>query len=271
MSESIIKIENLSLTYETDKEKFEALKDINLDIKRGEFVCLIGPSGCGKSTLLGVLEGLLKPTGGKAYIKDEEIRGAGLERAVVFQNYSLFPWMTAKKNVAFAVRESKRGTENISKKDANKIAEAYLEKVGLKGYENKQPGELSGGMQQRVAIARALACNPEILLMDEPFGAIDAKTRETLQQLLLKLWNEDENKKTIVFVTHDLEEAIFLADRIVFMVPKGIHSIINVELERPRDKDKLLLNEKYRSLRSRLVKLFYDEEGETEFVGGAGI
>ncbi len=271
MSETVIKIEDLSLAYETEKTRFEALKNINLEIKKGEFVCLIGPSGCGKSTLLGVLEGLLEPTSGKVYIEDREVHGPGSERAVVFQNYSLFPWMTAKKNVSFALRESKRGIQKISKKDANKIAEEYLEKVGLAGYENKQPGELSGGMQQRVAIARALACNPEILLMDEPFGAIDAKTREVLQQLLLKLWAEDENKKTIVFVTHDLEEAIFLADRIVFMVPKGIHSVIDVNLERPRDKEKLMLSDKYRTLRSRLVKLFNNEEDNSEFIGGAGI
>lgn len=271
MAETVIKIENLCLTYETEKARFEALKNINLDIKQGEFVCLIGPSGCGKSTLLSVLEGILNPTSGRVMIKNQEIHGPGPERAVVFQNYSLFPWMTAKKNVSFALVESKRGVQKIRKKEANKIAEEYLRKVGLAGYENKQPGELSGGMQQRVAIARALACNPEILLMDEPFGAIDAKTREVLQQLLLKLWAEDENKKTIVFVTHDLEEAIFLADRIVFMIPKGIRSVIDVNLERPRNKEKLLLSDKYRTLRSRLVKLFNDEEEKDEFIGGEGI
>ena len=271
MSDNIIKIENLSLAYETEKSRFEALKNINLEVKRGEFICLIGPSGCGKSTLLGVLEGLLEPTSGNVYIKDEKIAGPGPERAVVFQNYSLFPWMTAKKNIAFAMLESKKGTQKITRKQANKTAEEYLEKVGLAGYENKQPGELSGGMQQRVAIARALACNPEILLMDEPFGAIDAKTREVLQQLLLKLWAEDENKKTVVFVTHDLEEAIFLADRIVFMTPKEINSIIDVDLERPRNKDKLLLSDRYRSIRSKLVKLFNNETEQTDVSGGLGI
>ena len=268
---SLIKIENLSLTYETEKTRFKALDNINLEINKGEFVCLIGASGCGKSTLLGVLEGLLSPSEGKVYINNKEVNGPGSDRAVVFQNYSLFPWMSARKNVAFAIVESKRGSQKIKKHDAYATADEFLNKVGLYEYRNKQPGELSGGMQQRVAIARALACNPEILLMDEPFGAIDAKTRDVLQQLLLKLWEEDEEKKTIVFVTHDLEEAIFLADKIVFMEPKGIKEVINVNIERPRNKEKLLSNDRYRSLRSRLVKMFNNEDDNIDLVGGAGI
>ena len=271
MTETVIKIEDLSLSYETERTSFEALKGIELDINKGEFVCLIGPSGCGKSTLLGVLEGLLEPSSGKVLINGKEVHGAGPERAVVFQNYSLFPWMSARRNVSFAVIESKRAVEKISKKEANKRAADYLKKVGLSGYEDKLPGELSGGMQQRVAIARALACNPEILLMDEPFGAIDAKTRDVLQQLLLKLWAEDSEKKTIVFVTHDLDEALLLADKIVFMVPKGIQSVINVDIERPRDKEKLLSDDHYRSIRSKLIKLFNNEHEESSFTGGAGI
>ena len=268
---ALIEIKDLSLTYQSDKSSFDALNDINLQIEKGEFVCLIGPSGCGKSTLLGVLEGLLEPTRGQVFINDKEIHGPGSDRAVVFQNYSLFPWMTARKNVAFAIIESKRGTEKVKKTDAYKIADEYLERVGLIEYKNKLPGELSGGMQQRVAIARALACNPEILLMDEPFGAIDAKTRDVLQQLLLRLWAEDKEKKTIVFVTHDLEEAIFLADKIVFMEPKGIKNIIDVRIERPRLKEKMLSNDRYRSLRSRLVKMFSNEDEEVVLTGGAGI
>lgn len=268
---SLIKIENLFLTYETEKTRFQALNNINLEIEKGEFVCLIGPSGCGKSTLLGVLEGLLEPSEGKVYVDNKEIHGPGAERAVVFQNYSLFPWMTARKNVAFAIIESKRGIRKIKKSDAYKTADAFLEKVGLSEYKNKLPGELSGGMQQRVAIARALACNPEILLMDEPFGAIDAKTRDVLQQLLLKLWAEDVEKKTIVFVTHDLEEAIFLADKIVFMEPMGIKEIINVNIERPRYKEKMLENERYRTLRSQLIKMFNNEDDNVDLIGGAGI
>lgn len=268
----IIKVENLSVTYETEKKSYQALKDVSLEIEKGEFVCLIGPSGCGKSTLLGAMEGLLKPSSGRTLIHDKEVQGAGPERAFVFQNYSLFPWMSAKKNVSFALRESQRSIRKISSSVANKKADEFLSRVGLSGYGDKLPGELSGGMQQRVAIARALACDPEILLMDEPFGAIDAKTRGVLQQLLLKLWAEDEEKKTIVFVTHDLEEAIFLADKIVFMVPGGIQSIIDVDIPRPRNKDKLIGDVKYRDLRTKLVKLFSFEGQEDEmFSEGAGI
>ena len=259
MKETVIEVQELSMSYETGKTSFQALKKINLEIEKGEFVCLIGPSGCGKSTLLSVLEGLNEPTEGKVLIHGKEVHGAGPERAVVFQNYSLFPWMTARNNVVFAIRESQKKIRKISKKDALQTADEFLHKVGLDGFEDKLPGELSGGMQQRVAIARALACKPEILLMDEPFGAIDAKTRETLQQLLLKLWVEDEEKKTIVFVTHDLDEALLLADKIVFMIPKGIKQVIDVTIPRPRNKEALFDNEEYRRLHGELVRLFYRE------------
>lgn len=267
MEDTVIEVKGLSLTYETDQRTFQALSNVNLSIKRGEFICLIGPSGCGKSTLLSVLEGLNKATEGEVRIDGNIVHGAGPERAVVFQNYSLFPWMTAKQNVAFAVRESQKKVKKISKEESFEIASEYLHKVNLDEFVDKFPGELSGGMQQRVAIARALACDPEILLMDEPFGALDAKTRENLQQLLLKLWAEDENKKTVVFVTHDLDEALLLADRIVFMVPKGIHSILEVPIPRPRSRESLFDNSEYRRLHGELVNLFYKEHVYNE-VGG---
>ncbi len=259
MDENIIEIKNLGLTYDTEKETFEALGNINLEIKKGEFVCIIGSSGCGKSTLLSVLEGLNKPTKGEVLIKGKKVTGAGLERAVVFQNYSLFPWMTTRENVTFAIRKTLGKRIKITKQQAVEIADEYLEKVGLSGFEEKRPAELSGGMQQRAAIARALACDPEILLMDEPFGAIDAKNREILQQLLLKLWREDKKKKTVVFVTHDLDEALLLADKIVFMTPKAIHSVIDVDIPRPRNRESMFENESYRKLHSKLVNLFYKE------------
>ena len=181
MSDKVIEIENLSLSYENDNSTFEALKDINLTVERGEFICIVGSSGCGKSTLLSVLAGLQQPDKGKLIINGKEVKGPGVERSVVFQNYSLFPWMTALKNVSFAVYENykKRG-KKISRREANEIARYYLNKVELNRFEHKLPGELSGGMQQRVAIARAMASCPEILLMDEPFGALDAKIRENL-------------------------------------------------------------------------------------------
>lgn len=258
--ESVIEIKNLGLVYESENSTYEALKEINLTIKKGEFICIVGQSGCGKSTLLSVLEGLNKATTGSVKINGKEITGPGSERAVVFQNYSLFPWMTALENVSFAVYEnSKKRGEKISHKDADEIAYDFLRKVELNRYEDKLPGELSGGMQQRVAIARAMACNPEILLMDEPFGALDAKIRENLQSLLLKLWREDKQKKTVVFVTHDLNEAILLADKIVFMMPLRVHSVIDVNIPRPRDRDTVIEGHDYKNLSKKLNHLFYTE------------
>lgn len=264
MGAPIIDIQDVSLTYRSEKKVYEALKHISLEIYPGEFICLIGPSGCGKSTLLSILEGLKESDSGKVLIHGKEIHGPGAERAVVFQSYSLFPWMSAKKNVAFAIRQSHRKEKKISQKEAEEIAEKALEKVGLHGISDKLPSELSGGMQQRVAIARALACDPEILLMDEPFGAIDAKTRATLQQLLLKLWGEEENRKTVVFVTHDIDEALLLADRIVFMVPQKLREIIPVDLPRPRRREELLDNISYRRLHAHINALFEENAVEEE-------
>ena len=261
--EPLIEIENLTLTYESEENSYTALQNINLTINRGEFICIVGSSGCGKSTLLSVLEGLHTATSGSVKINGQEIHGAGVERAVVFQSYSLFPWMTALQNVAFAVYETnkKRGSK-ISKKKASEIALSFLRRVELNGFENKLPGELSGGMQQRVAIARAMACDPEILLMDEPFGALDAKIRENLQNLLLKMWREDEKKKTVVFVTHDLNEAELLADRIVFMIPKHIYAVIEDTLPRPRNYPYIQESKEYKELYQKLVKYFYNETSE---------
>ena len=271
-NETVIEIKNLSLSYESENTTYEALKDINLDIHRGEFICIVGSSGCGKSTLLSVLEGLNSATGGSVKINGKEIHGPGAERAVVFQSYSLFPWMSAKENVAFAVYETykKRG-EKVQKKKAEEIALAFLKKVELNGFEDKLPGELSGGMQQRVAIARAMACDPEILLMDEPFGALDAKIRENLQNLLLKMWREDEKKKTVVFVTHDLNEAELLADRIVFMIPKQIYAVIEDKLPRPRNYPYIQESKEYKELYQKLVKYFYHETSELIDSEGAAL
>ena len=271
-NESVIEIENLSLTYENEEASYTALEDINLSVRRGEFICIVGSSGCGKSTLLSVLEGLQEATGGSVKINGKRIHGAGVERAVVFQNYSLFPWMTAAENVSFAVYETekKRG-KKISKKEAFETALSFLRKVDLTGFENKLPGELSGGMQQRVAIARAMACDPEILLMDEPFGALDAKIRENLQTLLLKMWREDEKKKTVVFVTHDLNEAAILADRIVFMIPKRIYAVIDDDLPRPRNYSSIQESAEYKALYQKLVKYFYSESSHIVESGGENL
>ncbi|HAH62880.1 MAG TPA: ABC transporter ATP-binding protein [Treponema sp.] len=260
MAEPVIEIKDLGLTYGTEENaSYEALKGINLTIDKGEFICIVGSSGCGKSTLLNVIEGLQPATSGTVTINGRKVTGPGVERAVVFQNYSLFPWMSALQNVAFAVYETNKQRKKITKKDSVLIAKDFLKKVELCGFEDALPGALSGGMQQRVAIARAMACNPEILLMDEPFGALDAKIRGNLQELLLKLWLGDETKKTIVFVTHDLNEAELLADRIVLMMPKHIHSILDVNIPRPRVRDDVLDSKEYKELNQKLKKLFYDD------------
>ena len=177
---------------------------------------MIGSSGCGKSTLLSILEGINSPTQGSILIDGKPVQGTGFDRGVVFQHYSLFPWMTARKNVAFGVKQIRK---NLPKSERLKIADEFLDKVGLEEFKNKYPSQLSGGMQQRAAIARALAMDTDILLMDEPFGAIDAKNRTILQELLLELWEGDgtQEKKTVLFVTHDIDEAILLSDRIIMM------------------------------------------------------
>ena len=194
---SKIEIQNLTVEYTDKNRRFTALKDVSFSVESGEFVSVIGSSGCGKSTLLSILEGINSPAEGTILIDGKPISGTGTDRGVVFQHYSLFPWMTARKNIAFGIKQVKK---EISKAHRLKLADEYLEKVGLGEFKNQYPSQLSGGMQQRVAIARALAMDTDILLMDEPFGAIDAKNRTILQELLLKLWEGDgvQEKKTVV-------------------------------------------------------------------------
>jgi NitT/TauT family transport system ATP-binding protein len=260
---SKIEVRDLKLIYTAGKTEFLALEDINITVDDGEFVCIIGSSGCGKSTLLSVLAGLLPPASGEVLIDGVPINGTGPERAVVFQQYTLFPWMTAKQNVVFGMKQARN---DLSGRRFDAVAEEFLRRVGLGEFMDKLPGELSGGMQQRVAIARALSVNPRILLMDEPFGAIDAKTRVVLQEMLLKLWADDAEKKTVVFVTHDIDEALLLSDKIVFMQPRKVSREIPVGLPRPRSKESLYDNEEYRRLRAQLVGLFY--HNVTEQIGG---
>ena len=213
---SKIEISHLSVDYTERNKHFTALNDVSFSVENGEFVSVIGSSGCGKSTLLSILEGIRHPSEGSILIDGEPVRGTGNDRGVVFQNYSLFPWMTARKNVAFGVKQAR---PKLSKAERFRVADEFLDRVGLDAFKGKYPSQLSGGMQQRVAIARALAMDTDILLMDEPFGAIDAKNRTILQELLLKLWEGDGKtaKKTVLFVTHDIDEAILLSDRIVMM------------------------------------------------------
>ncbi len=248
-----IEIEHVSFEYEGKKTKFPALNDININIDEGEFICLLGNSGCGKSTLLSILSGLNKPTSGRLLIDSNEVLGPGVDRAVVFQHYSLFPWLTAKGNVLFGIKQSGK---KYSKKERDELANNYLKSVELFEAKDKYPNELSGGMQQRVAVARALALESDILLMDEPFGAIDPKLRLELQELVLKL--SKENKKTVIFVTHDIDEALLLADRIFVMEPGKIKEELEVNLKTPRKREELVSTSEYQALYKKLFSLFYD-------------
>lgn len=250
---SKIEIKNLSFSYEENKDRTLALEDINLSIEKGEFICILGPSGCGKSTLLSLLEGLNVSSEGAIYIDGNEVKGPGTDRAVVFQHYSLFPWMSAKKNIIFGI---KQGNKKYSRAERNELAKEYLKNVGLEDAGDKYPAQLSGGMQQRVAIARALAMESDILLMDEPFGAIDPKLRLELQELLSRL--SKEKGKTVVFITHDIDEAILLADRIVVMEPGKIRAEIPVTIPSPRKRDEMIGTEEYQKLHKNLISLFYE-------------
>jgi len=213
-------------------QELVALDNVNISINTGEFLVILGPSGCGKSTFLDIIGGLSKPDEGTIHIDGRPIEGPGFDRGMVFQQYALFPWRTALGNVAFGLE-----AQNIERTEREKISQDYLALVGLRGFEDRYPYELSGGMKQRVAIARALAFNPEVLLMDEPFAALDAQTRETLQKSLLRI--NEETKKTIIFITHSIDEAVFLADRVAVMTarPGKIKRIVDVPIERVRRLD----------------------------------
>ncbi|MDR2434746.1 MAG: ABC transporter ATP-binding protein [Treponema sp.] len=269
-----IEASGLTVRYRDGNGVFTALEDVSFVVGNGEFVCIIGSSGCGKSTLLGVLGGLRRPDAGKASIDGKKITGPGPDRSMVFQHYSLFPWMTARNNVAFGIKQVRK---NLSRGERLDRAGIFLDRVGLLNFQNKYPGQLSGGMRQRVAIARSLAMDTEILLMDEPFGAVDAKNRTILQELLLKLWEGGEDdvvyppgessrsreRKTVVFVTHDIDEAVLMADRIIMMSdsPGKICREISVPFERPRNRAALIQAPEYTRLRSELLALFFNDFG----------
>jgi NitT/TauT family transport system ATP-binding protein len=223
-----IRIEGVSKIFDNG---LTALGRVDLDLAENSFTCLLGPSGCGKSTLLGMIAGFVQPTAGRVLVDGTDVRGASADRGVVFQEYALFPWRTALENVEFGPL-----IRRLSRAERRRIAMDHLEMVGLKGHETKYPSELSGGMKQRVAIARALANNPSILLMDEPFGALDAQTREILQEEMLRIWQHA--RKTVVFVTHSISESLFLADRVVVMAtrPGNIKAVIDVDLPHPRER-----------------------------------
>jgi nitrate/nitrite transport system ATP-binding protein len=257
--EKFVQVENVGMSFDTKKGKFVALQEINLNIRQGEFVSLIGHSGCGKSTLLNLIAGLTLPTSGVMLCAGREIPGPGPERAVVFQNHSLLPWLTCFENVHLAVERvfAKTETKTQLKERTTKV----LEMVGLAHALHKYPGEISGGMKQRVGIARALAMEPKVLLMDEPFGALDALTRARLQDELMKIC--EATKATTVMVTHDVDEAVLLSDRIVMMTngpAATIGEILEVKLPRPRARLTLAHDAQYMDYRSAVIEFLYAKQ-----------
>ena len=244
---------------EVPEEKL-VLKHLDLEVADGEFLCLVGHSGCGKSTTLRILAGLQKPIAGTIETNGNPIEGPGLDRSVVFQNYSLFPWMTVKKNVEFGIKQASiELSRGLSKGEMSDIADEYLVKVSMIKAADLYPYQLSGGMRQRVAIARALAMDTEVLLFDEPFGALDIKTRRELQMLMEDLWVSGR-KKTAVFVTHDIEEALLLADRIVFMSAGEFRDEFEVGAPRPRVPEVYFEAPEYKRMHAHLLDLFYKAE-----------
>ena len=239
-----LRIEQVSRTFPARQGNAptRALEPTDLTVGNNDFVTILGPSGCGKSTLLRIIAGLDRPTSGRVILDGSPVTGPGADRGMVFQSYTLFPWLTVRENIAFGLRE--RG---ISAADRGKIADGFIHRVGLSGFENHWPKQLSGGMQQRTAIARALANDPKILLLDEPFGALDNQTRVLMQEMLLGIWERDQ--KTVLFVTHDIEEAIFLGDRVYVLTtrPCSLKKVVDVKIPRPRNYE-VLTSEQFRLL-----------------------
>lgn len=256
---AMIQIDHVSQVFQTSaRQDHLALSDISLSVAGGAFVSILGPSGCGKSTLLYIVGGFVQPTKGTAKMKGEAIRGPGPDRGPVFQEFALFPWKTVLGNVMYGPRQ-----QGVKRAEAEAQSKALLGMVGLKGFEDFYPKELSGGMKQRVALARTLAYHPEVLLMDEPFGALDAHTRTRLQNDLLNIWERD--RKTVLFVTHSVEEAVFLSDKVVMMTrsPGRIRQIIDIDLPRPRRRAELLLDPRYQKYVVEIERMF-DDSGENE-------
>ncbi len=266
-----LQVQGVAQSFKTQKGVFQALRDIDLNVAKGEFVALIGHSGCGKSTLLNLIAGLTQPTQGNLICANREIAGPGPERAVVFQNHSLLPWLTCFENVYLAVervfgasdRVSGRASENKAQLKAR--TEAALQLVGLDHAAQKRPGEISGGMKQRVGIARALSMEPQVLLMDEPFGALDALTRAKLQDELLAI--VANTRSTVVMVTHDVDEAVLLSDKIVMMTngpAATIGEILQVDLPRPRSRVELAEDSRYLAYRKAVIDFLYTRQAHVE-------
>ncbi len=261
-AEPYLTLENVSKTYPTPKGEYPVLRDINLRVDAGEFVCIVGHSGCGKTTLLNMVSGFAQPTSGSVKLKGQPITAPGPDRMVVFQGYALLPWLTVYENVYLAVQSV---FPQKSQSEKHQIVEEHLNLVGLGEAAQKYPPQISGGMKQRVAIARALAIRPEVLILDEPFGALDAITKEELQEELLRIW--DEHRCTVLMITHDIDEALFLADRLVLMTngpAATIGQVISIPFPRPRDRERILEDPQYYRLRNSVLSYLYGREANPE-------
>lgn len=256
MADKLI-IDNVSKIFSDKGQQVTALQNTSFTVSQNEFITILGPSGCGKSTILKIIAGLEEPSSGKVLLDGREIKGPGSDRGMVFQSYTLFPWLTVQQNIEFGLDVAGK-----SKAERQDIACHYLEKIGLTGFEKAYPSNLSGGMKQRVAIARALANDPQVLLMDEPFGALDAQTRTVMQELLLTVW--EESHKTILFVTHDVDEAIFMGDTIYVMTarPGKIKARLEVPLLRSRTYD-MKLADSFVNLKKQALELIREESWKT--------
>jgi len=249
----ILELKNIYKTYNPNKEyKGEILDNINLNIEEGEFVAIVGFSGSGKTTLVNLINGLLEPTEGEVLFKGKKVEDTSHERGVIFQNYSLLPWLTVYQNVDMAIQEA---FPKASKEENDERVKKYIDMVGLTPAISKRPGELSGGMRQRVSVARALSMDPEMIIMDEPLGALDALTRGNLQDEILNIW--EKNKRTALLITNDVDEAIYMADRIIPLKPGPKATLgpeFKVNIERPRDKAELNDNEEYKKTRNAIIE-----------------
>ena len=265
-----VEVKNFSLSYETLDGSVAAVSDTQIHVNPGEFVSIVGPSGCGKSTLLNAVAGLLEPTTGTVTVDGERVKGPSAERGMVFQQYSLFPWKTVRENVEFGLK-----MRGMARSQRERAARTLLGLAGLDAFENHYPERLSGGMKQRVGIVRALATGPKVLLLDEPFGALDAQTRVIMQQILTNMWQR--LKISVLFVTHDIDEAIFLSDRVYCMTarPGSIKAEIPIPLERPRQQS-MMMSSEFLALRRGLMSLIREESikamgGEITELGMQGL